>query len=363
MRSSLKIQNSKRKIIKIWAWSCAHLKADLAHGRNSITKAFNQIEGEDGFEYDFSINAGDFDSNQTPPDLENEIQEGEDIVNAFKASSKPRGVHYTIAGNHDAGSGQTDWFLRYIDPLGENTEYSEVNSADAPYKINLMKEGSWHSYYFKFDKYMFVMLSDRNEIKYPYGRENTPETGGHPSGTLTLETWEWFKALVLNNTDKNIFVLTHMNPRNTTLGTPDYDGVNSDLHGSSGIPAGSGSIYSIYDEDTQTSIDGTDIILDFLEDNPQHTIISWMAGHSHAYLDEVYNGRSAVYVNHNVTFLNIGNLTNYHTGGSRPNPDPDSRLLTLDGRNFTVETWLHEIANGNPIGFYHPNKLEIPLKV
>lgn len=364
MKSKLKVQNtSVNDEFKIWAWACSHQESDLNNGRDSIGEAITQVDGENGFEYDFAINAGDFGSRQAAPTLDNATDEGETIVASLETSKKARGKMYSIAGNHDAGDYNMNWFLRYIDPLGENTSYSGVDSNDNPYQINLMGADTWHSYYIKFNKHLIVFLSDRNELPYPYGRGDSPVPGGLPSGTISLETWNWFKNLVLTNANRNIYVLSHMNPRNTTIGTPDTDGVDGDFHSDNGIGAGSGGIYSIYDESNDTSLDGSDSILDFFRDNPNHTVVNWMAGHSHAYLNETYRGRSEVYTIHGVTFMNIGHLTVYHTNATRPTPDPTSKLLTIKGNNLNVKTYLHEIADGNPIGFYPANEFNIKLKV
>lgn len=362
--------SQKEESFRIWAWSCSHLNADLdAASENNIEIATTQLNSE-GLSFDFSFCAGDFDSHQTPPDL-TDITDGQAIVSALQSLSDigltPSGL-YRIAGNHDAGDGDMDWFLRYIDPIGENTAYSEVNSSSRPYPITLMEAGSWHSYYVSFGKNILICLSDRNDLPYPYGRAGSVETGGHPSGAITQETWNWTKNLILNNKDKNIFIVTHQNPRNTTIGTGDGDGsigigTDEHLHGESGIAAGSGSLYSIYDEDLLTADSPTTAFLQFFEDNPDHTVVMWCAGHSHSYLDEVLNGRGERFDTKGVTFLNLQHLTRYHISGGRLPTHSMSKIFEIDSKKVVVKHYNHQVIDANPVGFYAPLEHEINLKV
>lgn len=163
--------------------------------------------------------------------------------------------------------------------------------------------------------------------------------------------------------DENFTALRAINGQ-TTIGTPDGDGDASKLHGVSGITYGNGGIYSIYNEDDpDLSINAQEDILNFFRDNPDHTVVTWMAGHSHAYLDETYNGRGDRYDIHGVTFYNIGHLTVYHTDGTRPLVDPMSNLMTIDGNTVNFKLYLHKAVGVNPIGFYTPKEFEINLKV
>lgn len=279
--------------LSVWLWSCSHLRRDIDDlGIDNLELAFSQVDGVNGFDYDFSINHGDFDANQDFPSLDNpdSVAEGQQIPVSFGFSTEIREKHYTIAGNHDGGDGQMDWFLRYVDPLGDNTAFSGVDPSNMPYQQILMEPGSWHSYYITTGKYMFIMLSDRNELPFPYGRGGSVISGGHPSGTLTRKTWEWVKDLILKNKNKNIFISTHQGVRNTVIATGDYEGFVGKFHGESGIAAGNGSIYSIYDEDTGTDNGPDTEILQFFADNPNHTVVGWHNGHTHYQINETFFG-------------------------------------------------------------------------
>jgi hypothetical protein len=62
---------------------------------------------------------------------------------------------YDICGNHDrSGLDQPDawWFQKWLDPLGQHTEFSGVNSARRPYPI----EGTWERYSFRVGNILFL---------------------------------------------------------------------------------------------------------------------------------------------------------------------------------------------------------------
>lgn len=368
------ISQDRQDSIKIWAWGCSHTQRDITmDGENNIAIAIAQLS-ERELEFDFSFNTGDFDSGQEPPTLGiSNTEAGETIVTTLDSLSDigltPSKL-YRIAGNHDAGDANMDWFLRYLDPLGDNTAYSHVDPAIRPHPITLMGTGTWHSYYIIVGKNLFLFISDRNELPYPYGRGGSVVEGGHPSGAITLETWEWMQEVILNNKDKNIFVVTHQNPRNTTIGTGDNDGIigietNDHLHGPSGIAELSGSLGSIYDEITETADSPTSAFLDFLDANPDHTVVSWMATHSHAYLNEVLNGRGQRFDTHGVVFLNIGHLIMNHNPGAsgRIIVERMSKVLEISSKNLNVKHFNHDTLGGESIGFYEPLEYNIPLKV
>lgn len=366
-------QNTDKLQYRVWAWSCPHLNADVTQGsQNNVEIAINQLQSEN-LTFDLSFCAGDYDSQQTPPTLSNS-SEGEDFVSALDNLTDLGLTHNLldrVAGNHDAGDGNMDWYLRYIDPLGNNTSYSNVNPKT---DVVTMGVDTWHSYYRVMGKFLILYVSDRNDLPYPYGRGGSVENGGHPSGTITLETWNWMQNVILNNSDKNIIIVTHQNPRNTTIGTGDGDGSigiedGSNLHGESGITAGSGSLYSIYDENTMTADSPTTAFLDFFEDNPNHTVVLWCAGHSHGYMGEVLNGKGGNVEINGVNFLNLEHLTRYHIGTGRKPTHSMSKILEFYKKKILVRHYNHQDIVSNPAGddatqgFYESLNFEINLKV
>jgi hypothetical protein len=367
--SQLYINQNTPETFNIWVWSCSHLNADLAQGENNITRAISQFLDLE-LTFDLSLCCGDFDSNQTPPTIAGNASEGAAVVSALDNLTDiglTQSGLYRISGNHDTGIGETGWFTRYIDPLGVNTGFSNVDENARPYPVTLMEAGSWHSYYVTFGKHLVLCLGDRNDFPEPYGRSGSP-AGGYPSGAISLETWEWAKTVILTNKDKNIIVMTHQNPRNTTIGTGDGDGsigigTLENLHGESGIALGSGSLYSIYDEDLTTADSPTTQFVDFLKDNPGHTVVAWFAGHSHSDLAEVLNGRGESLDAFGVKFINVGHLTRYHIGAGRQPCDSMSKIFEFSNTKLIVKHFNHQIIGANPIGFYAPLEHSIDLKV
>lgn len=370
MNTQKYISHKTPNFFRIGAFSCPHHNADLYQGEDNLIRYFTHLENT-GLDFDFITCNGDWDSNQVPPTIANNSTEGLQIITSLDDISRIGLTHshvYSLSGNHDGGEGEMEWYLEYIDPLGENTSVSKIDNNLRPYPITFMEAGSWHSYYITFGKNLMMFISDRNELIYPYGRDSSPEVGGHPSGTITLQTWNWMKSVILNNKDKNIFIKTHQNPRFTTIGTGDGDGrigysTGMQLHGFSGIPLLSGSLGSIYDEDTLTAESPTSAFLDFLRDNPSHTVVNWDAGHSHGYQNETVNGRGERYTIHGVNFQNVQHLTRFHTSAARSPTQSMSKVYEISDYDFKVRHYNHESIGGEPIGFNNALEYTIPLKV
>jgi hypothetical protein len=77
-------------------------------------------------------------------------------------------------------------FRKWIDPTGENPQYSGVDNSKRPYPRN----GTWERYSFQVGNILFLMMGDRNDSGPPAGRE---ERGGYPAGAVSRETFEWWK--------------------------------------------------------------------------------------------------------------------------------------------------------------------------
>src|SRR5690606_31065346 len=109
-------------------------------------------------------------------------------------SAQKRAAIYPVCGNHDR-SGPLEppawWWRKYIDPLGENTAVSGVDSSLRPYPI----DGTWERYSFQVGNIVFLMMSDVNR-PVTAGRG---VYGGDPGGVVSQETWEWWRAQVEAN--------------------------------------------------------------------------------------------------------------------------------------------------------------------
>src|SRR4029077_4392454 len=120
------------KSLRIWAFGDAHVSTDDINGRKSLARAIEdselQSKNEQGFDWDFAINVGDLSGAHALP----EDEEGQEIVRQFaRLQAHKREDIYDICGNHDrSGLDQPDawWFRKWIDPLGEHTQFSGVDA-------------------------------------------------------------------------------------------------------------------------------------------------------------------------------------------------------------------------------------------
>ncbi len=124
--------DENRRAFRLWAISDAHVGTDLTHGRESLADAIRQSEqgskeGGPPFDWDIAIHCGDLSGNQGPP----QDDEGREVVRQFAAAKKHRREDfYNLVGNHDAnraGEPTQWWFRKWVDPIGESTEFSGVD--------------------------------------------------------------------------------------------------------------------------------------------------------------------------------------------------------------------------------------------
>jgi len=163
-------------------------------------------EGGPPFKWDIAVDIGDMSGGQAVPDDE----EGTEVVRQFGALEDHRRESiYNICGNHDRSGlaePQAWWWRKWVDPMGEQSEFSGVDSARRPYPI----EGTWERYSFKVGNILFLMMSDINE---PAQTTGCGDLGGNPAGVVSAQTFAWWKALVSAHPDHLIVSVHHYSSR------------------------------------------------------------------------------------------------------------------------------------------------------
>lgn len=381
---------------QLWATSDSHVLGDLdpklrrwadRTGRESLAEAIRQSEGlgkngAPGFAWDIGLHLGDF---SVAPEQPSE-EEGREVVRQFQSLSKhAREDFYCIAGNHDASADQA-WFRRWIDPMGENTQFSGVDAKARQYPAT----GTWERYEFQVGNILFLMLSDRNDLPEPAGRGGEARPGGHPAGSVSKDTFDWWKDRVLSNQDKIIVTAHHHMLRGTTAGSEAWEGLGfsseeearefldnldhfresgeSDAqvyyrvmadsqryHGYTGDISDKGSSYLFFLEDDPDS----QAFEKFLAENPG-VIDIWLGGHTHLHPDDVVQGRSGIEKRWGVKFINVGSLTAHWR--SSP-PAPFSRLLTFEpgSDRVRVQCYLHN-DHVAKVGWYDSQEKSLGLR-
>ena len=338
---------------RLWAIGDAHVETDLKHKRESLADAIRQSEqgGADGapaFDWDVAINVGDFSGNQGPP----EDDEGREVVRQYAVTAKHRREDfYDLAGNHDAsGQGQPTqwWFRKWIDPTGENTEFSGVDTTRRRYPVT----GTWERYEFRVGNLLFLMMSDRNDLPVPVGRG---KRGGYPAGAVTGQTVNWWQERVEANRDAIIVSAHHHMLRETTVGSGDWEGliklpdgkILGRYHGHQADAgnAGEGASYLYFVDDHAKAM----AFENYLAAHPG-AIDLWFGGHTHTNPDDRFNGRTHIERKWGANFINCCALTRFH-GAARSRPM--SRLLTFTegSASVRVQCYLHTNAHA-PQGWY-----------
>lgn len=337
----------------VWSVSDAHAPGNLSKGnRESLAFPILQSQGEfaeyPGFDWDVLLNAGDFTSGQFPP----ADSEGKVLVRQYRAlNGHYREDAYDVSGNHDGDyydlvdETTGGWFNKWLDPLGENVNYSEVRNEMRRFPV----DGDREKYKFQAGNVLFLMLNDYNTAPLPVGRGSSSQQakGGYPAGAITRETFRWWKSNVLQNQDKIIITVSHHVLKDTTTRSQHHGGTG--LHnpiGGGKDGEGSGYLYYIIEnpdiEHFEFTSDATDF-MDFFESyyrqNGKPAIDMWIGAHSHAENPlEVKDGQGLQEVRAGVTFLQTSGLTLWHSGGV-----PMSRILTFaQGSNeIDIRTYVH----------------------
>lgn len=345
----------------VWASACSHLSTDLRHGRRAFAEALAQADhgGDQGgpaFDFDVGLHLGDLSGTQPPPTDE----EGPEVVSQLSSSEKhPRSHIYTLAGNHDASGPDEEpqwWFRKWVDPIGENTEFSGVDPAAMPYPVT----GEWDRYAFTAGNVLFLMMSDRNDGGPPVGRG---KLGGYPSGVVREDTFDWWRDQVEANRDKIIISCHHYVLKETTAGSGPWEGFLRDSDGNYGpgfhgyFPDGGpeGASYLYWCGDTPDA----QVFERYLDANPG-SVDLWLGGHTHTTPDFKLGGRTLVETKWGVTFVNVSALTKYH--GKTMNHPPMSRLFTFEegSDEARIQCYLHT-SDYEPQGWFAPVERTVKL--
>lgn len=333
--------------LKIWATGCWHTPKDVDQiAEYPFTNALSQVDGV--IDYDIVLALGDFESDQDFPT-------GADTTTIAQVKTDIDGITdnsiiYPVAGNHDGGDNNMDWYKAAV--------WDYINHSNEPYTKQGQKSGyEWERYYIKIGNIMIIMLSDRNDLPYPVGRGGSVVTGGHPSGAITRETFDWLEALIIANPDYNIITAHHNLPRETTVAT----GINEGdaYHGSSGIAEGRGALWSIYDTNLSTSADGTTELETMLSN--YDNVVAHLGAHTHAKVDVSHYGRGIHEVSSGIPFINVGHLTKRHGAVSLMHPHSTFLNFTDDSTTVNIKVYKHD-SQDYPQGYYDPAETSITLK-
>jgi Calcineurin-like phosphoesterase len=338
------------RTLNLWAFGDSHVGTDKTFGRDSLADALTQSEfgGNEGgppFDWDIAINVGDVSGAQAPPVDE----EGKEIVRQFQKLKKhKREDIYDLCGNHDrSGLDQPDawWWQKWIDPLGQHTEFSGVKPAQRPYPI----EGTWERYSFRVGNILFLIMSDRNEPSQKVGRGTL---GGNPGGVVSGETFAWWKQMVEANPSSIIISAHHYVLKNTTVASGEWEGMRiengklvSHYHGyfEQGTPKGASYLYWVDSKPDAQAFES------YLDSHPG-AVQMWLGGHTHTNPDDTYGGKSHLEQKWGVYFLNVSALSKYHVIKTTT---PMSRLLTFaEGSDkVRVQCYMHT-SQYAPQGWY-----------
>jgi len=348
------------RTFRLWAMGDAHVGSDLKRKRESLAEAIRQSEsggnkGGSAFDWDIALNVGDFSGNQGSPDDD----EGREVVRQYAAARKHRREDfYDLAGNHDAsGPGEATqwWFRKWIDPTGENTQFSGVDPKRRRYPV----EGTWERYSFRVGNLLFLIMSDRNDGGPPVGRG---KRGGYPSGAVSGETFAWWKKMVEANRDSIIICAHHHMLRETTVASGPWEGYTKKTDGSwqghyhgyfpDGGPEGASYLYWVDGKPNAQAFEK------YLAEHPG-AIDLWIGGHTHSHPDDRTGGRSHIERKWEVNFVNCCPLSRYHAAKMGV---PMSRLLTFTegSAEARVQCYLH-ISQHAPQGWYPKAERTIKL--
>jgi hypothetical protein len=337
-REALKPDSSQKpRTFNVWVFSDAHVGTDLNQGRLSLATPLRQSESATGFGWDIALDLGDLSGAQgTPQD-----DEGQEIVWQFGALRTHRREDiYDISGNHDRSGldePQAWWWRKWIDPTGENTQFSHVDATKRRFPI----DGTWERYSFQVGNLLFLMMSDINEPTQKLGRGTL---GGNPGGVVSGETFRWWKRMIEANPSSIIISAHHYVLKNTTVASGEWEGMvrddtggwRSGYHGyfPQGTPQGASYLYWV---DSKQDSGAFEKVLAAAPGS----VDLWLGGHTHTAPDDTYGGKSHIERRWGTVFMNVAGLTKYH--GAPGINVPRSWLLTFtEGSDeVRVRSYLH----------------------
>lgn len=344
---------------RVWVFGDAHLHGEKGHyKRESLAEPIRQSESPGGFEWDIALNIGDLCGRHPLPDDE----EGLEVVRQYGALRQhQREQVYDICGNEDRSGLQQPpawWFRKWVDPMGESTEFSGVNSRMRPYPT----EGTWERYCLRVGNVLFLMMSDINEPSQKVGRGTL---GGNPGGVVSCETFQWWKSMVQQNPDSIIITAHHYVLKDTTVASGEWEGMRRTADGGwrgwyhgyhpQGTPMGASYLYWVCSQPDSNAFQQV------LAAEPGRVAL-WLGGHTHTTPDDTYGGKSHIEQRWGTTFMNVANLTQGYTATPLGNLAPRSWVLTLKEGSAEVAAncYLHtdDIA---PRGWYPKFDRTIPL--
>jgi|GEM_PF-1417555 len=374
-------ETSAQDHFNAWLTTCSHLIGPTGNP-NSFKKAVKQSKGLDqkapAFDWDLIIDVGDWTASQHPPSEE----EGIALVKCLDETfGKDRGLFFTVAGNHDGearGWKPGEFTQKYINPLGDaayaitsNFE-KKARPQQNDFRQVLEYPGSrWDRYLIRTGNAVWIMMGDRNEFdelalsrkdltgQFQAGRGSAAglPKGGYPSGSVTLDTFQWWKEVIEDPQFSNDILITvhHHMPKLTTITTE--DGEPGQYHGKSGSmgPEGEtgGQLYWIREYNKEgkeiNQYAQTRPFLDYLKDHPG-AIAAWIGGHSHIHTPHSeINGRGLQVKKYGVNFISIGALTDSHAQGV----NQMSRMLTFeDGSdNALLNVYIHQSKDRHALGW------------
>jgi hypothetical protein len=384
----------------IWGLSDPHVNTDLTQGSylsldTAIKDSLGTTGSGHGFNWNLALVLGDVTGDTACPGP----AQFAELKNQFISGGVNRNIFYTIPGNHDYGdNGDSAYLQKYLDPLGTHTATSNVNASLMPYPI--LPGGAFDHYAFEVGNVLFLMLGDRNDAAYPFGRtcgssfvkddgshgiNGAFDGAGHPAGTYTLATYNWWVNEIESNPDKIIITTAHHQLINTGARSGLTEGVTAPdaPHGNHGWAdaAGSSIVYAMWNEsaNTYTTIDCYDLnhnpiagcdnnadgladvgFRQYLDAHPG-AIDLWIYGHTHAGLDpdSTYNGRSLIEQVDGVTFVNLLAVSRFHGA----NIAAFSKTFDfLDGlAELPIKTYRHYNGWSGDVGFYAPAEEDITL--
>jgi hypothetical protein len=328
------------KSFRVWVFADAHVGTDKKQGRESLAEAIRQSESSSGFAWDIALDLGDMSGEQgTPKD-----PEGQEIVRQFGALAQHRREQiYNLSGNHDRSGldePQAWWWRKWLDPIGEHTEFSHVDSAKRPFPI----DGTWERYSFRVGNLLFLIMSDINEPSQKVGRGTL---GGNPGGVVSGETFRWWKRMVEENRSSIIITAHHYVLKDTTTGSGEWEGMQRDENGAwhsgyhgyfpQGTPQGASFLYWVDSKQDSGAFENA------LAAAPQQ-IDLWLGAHTHSSPDDTLGGKSHVRQRWGTTFINASGLTKYHNGIQNGVPRSWQLTFTDGSDEVLARCYLHESA-------------------